>query len=71
MDLTLTALLATALLATAALCGWRGARPPDPAKGPRMTPWRPLMALSAAAALFLLVHLLNLLGVATGANGSR
>jgi hypothetical protein len=61
---TLAALAATT--ATAAFCGWRGARPPDFVKGPRLMPWRMLMVLSGTAALFLAAHLLNLLGLETG-----
>ncbi len=66
MDLkvTLAGLVATAGLAVFA--GWRGARPPDFRKGPRMVPWRPLMAAFATAFLILLVHLVNLLGITTG-----
>jgi hypothetical protein len=70
MDLTATALLSGVLLAAATFCGWRGARPWDPAKGPRMTPWRLLMVLCAAVGLLLLVHLLNLTGFETGAGRS-
>ena len=47
-------------------CGWRGARPPDPRRGPRMVPWRFLMLLSAAWVLLMVVHLVNLTGVETG-----
>ena len=43
--------------------GWRGARPPDVARGPRMTPWRFLMLLSGALAFFLLIHVATLLGL--------
>ena len=48
------------------LCGWRGARPPDVRRGPRMIPWRFLMLLSAAWVLLMLVHVANLMGVDTG-----
>ncbi len=48
------------------LFGWRGARLPDPRRGPRMLPYRFLMLVSAAGALLLLVHLVNLAGVPTG-----
>ena len=44
--------------------GWRGARPPDFKRGPRMMPWRWLMLFCAAFELPLLIHLLNLLGFA-------
>ena len=42
--------------------GWRGARPPNPLRGPRMVPWRFLMIGAAALALLLLIHLATLLG---------
>jgi hypothetical protein len=62
MSLTLTlAMLAAALLLTV-FAGWRGARPPNPLKGPRMIPWRFLMILGAALAMLLLVHLASLFG---------
>lgn len=43
--------------------GWRGARPPNVVKGPRMMPWRFLMLLSGAMTFFLLIHVTTLLGV--------
>lgn len=66
MNLTLSVALCAALLALAAFAGWRGARPPNFAKGPRLAPWRFIMVTAAALALFLLVHIVNLLGVTTG-----
>jgi hypothetical protein len=66
MDLPLTLALAAACLAFAVLCGWRGGRPPDPSRGPRLVPWRLLMVLSAGGALPFVVHLVNLLGMNTG-----
>ena len=66
MDLPLTSALLAGLVALAVFCGWRGARPPDPRRGPRLVPWRALMMLSACGALVLLVHLVNLLGFDTG-----
>ncbi len=68
MDIVLTLILAGGFLAMALFCGWRGARPSNPAKGPRLAPWTLLMMLSAAALLLMLVHLANLLGFATGRN---
>ena len=59
------ALLGLALAMTG-FSAWRGARPPDLTKGPRMAPWRLLMLLGAGVSLLLLVHLVNLLGVQTG-----
>lgn len=49
------------LAVVALLCAWRGARPWNPRKGPRMIPWRFLMLLCAAFELTLLVHLMALL----------
>lgn len=66
MRLTLTLWLFGACVAFALFAGWRGARPPDPLRGPRLVPWRFLMTLAACAALVLVVHLVNLLGVRTG-----
>ena len=63
MDLTTTFVLLAACLAAAALCGWRGARPPDLIRGPRMVPWRGLMLVFATVAFFLLIHLATLGGL--------
>ena len=59
----LTLILLAASVAIAALAGWRGARAPDPRRGPRMIPWRFLMVLSAAFASLLLIHVGSLFGL--------
>lgn len=66
MDYPLTVSLLAAFIFVAVFCGWRGALPPNPLKGPRLIPWRPLMVLSSAGALLMLVHLANLAGLKTG-----
>ena len=66
MSLTVTLAAASLALALAILCGWLGARPPDPKRGPRLVPWRMLMLIAAAAVLALLVHAANLLRVKDG-----
>ena len=66
MPLELTAAILVALLAIAAFAGWRGGKPPNPAKGPRMMPWRLIMVTASAFALFMMVHIVNLLGITTG-----
>ena len=66
MSLPLTLAIAAGLLTLALFAGWRGARPSNPAKGPRMIPWRMIMLLSAACLLPMLVHIVNLMGVTTG-----
>ncbi len=66
MDLNLTLGLTAGFLAVAVFAGWRGARPPDFLKGPRLIPWRFIMVTAAAGLLVLVVHLVNLLGVKTG-----
>lgn len=66
MSLPVSLALAAALLAIAAFAGWRGSKPSNPAKGPRMTPWRLIMVTASAFALFMVVHIVNLLGVTTG-----
>lgn len=63
MDLPATLAFLAATIGLTALAGWRGARPPDLIKGPRMIPWRMVMVLSAAASLYLLVHLAALAGL--------
>ena len=66
MTLPITLLLLATLSAVALFCGWRGAQPPDVARGPRLTPYRLIMVTAAALMLILLVHVVNLLGVNTG-----
>ncbi|HVI31327.1 hypothetical protein [Phenylobacterium sp.] len=66
MSLPVTLALAAALAALTVFAGWRGARPPNPFRGPRMIPWRAIMVTAAAFLLIVVVHLLNLLGVKTG-----
>lgn len=66
MGIELTSALLAAATLLAVFSGWRGARKPNPARGPRLIPWRALMLTSAAMAVLMLVHLVNLLGVTTG-----
>jgi hypothetical protein len=66
MDLLPTALALAFAVALAVFSGWRGSRPPDFVKGPRLVPWRWIMILSGAVALYLAAHLLNLFGLETG-----
>lgn len=66
MSLPLTLAMIALFAALAAFAGWRGARPPDPRRGPRLTPWRFIMLLSVTAAIPCVVHLVNLLGLHTG-----
>ena len=63
MDLPATLAITAALIGLTTFAGWRGARPPDLLKGPRMIPWRIVMVSSAAVALMFLVHLASLLGL--------
>lgn len=56
MDLRTTLALGAGLAALAAFAGWRGARPPNPMKGPRLIPWRAIMVFAAAAAILLVVQ---------------
>ena len=66
MDITPTLAIGAGRLALAVFAGWRGARPPDPHRGPRLMPWRFIMLLAAAGLLPILIHLVNLMGVITG-----
>jgi len=56
--LTLSVAASSALVAVFA--GWRGARPPNPLRGPRLIPWRVIMVAGTAVALFALAHMLEL-----------
>jgi len=62
----MTALAALALAALfaglAAFAGWRGARPPDFRRGPRLIPWRPIMVAAATVAILLIVQAERLAG---------
>lgn len=66
MDYPVTLAVLAGFVLFGVFCGWRGAQPSNPLKGVRMTPWRPLMVISAAGALLMLVHLANLAGMQTG-----
>lgn len=57
MDALLTLILLIAAVAMVVFAGWRGSRPPDIMRGPRMMPWRFIMLASAALAFLLLIHL--------------
>ncbi len=67
MGLTPTLIVAAVAVGVGALCGWLGARPAHPHRGPRLIPYRFLMILCAAVLLLMLAHLVNLAGVTTGA----
>lgn len=66
MPLNVTIAASVGLLALAAFAGWRGSKPSDPLRGPRLIPWRFIMVTASALALFFVVHMVNLLGVTTG-----
>jgi len=63
MDSRTLLALGAGLLVITAFAGWRGARPPNPHKGPRMIPWRFIMALSAAGALITLFQAAQQMGL--------
>jgi hypothetical protein len=52
-----TVILAAGSMAAAVLCGWRGARPANPMKPPRLAPWRLLMLVFFAVGVTALGHL--------------
>ena len=66
MELSLTLAAGAVLLALTLFAGWKGARPPDLRRGPRLIPYRFIMLLGAAGLIVILVHLVNLMGVSTG-----
>lgn len=63
MDLSTTLTITAAFVGLTAFAAWRGARPPNLIRGPRMIPWRMVMVVSAAVVLYLLVHLAALAGL--------
>ncbi|THD55535.1 hypothetical protein [Phenylobacterium sp.] len=67
MDMPLTLGLSAGFFALAAFAAWRGAKPFDPRRGPRLAPWRFIMLLAAAVLIFLLGHAVRML-TAGGAN---
>lgn len=71
MSLVVTIAALAAVIGLTAFSGWRGSRPPDLIRGPRMVPWRALMLLGITACIFLLIHLINLAGFDTSAAAAR
>lgn len=57
-----TLAIAGAALLVALFSGWRGARPPDFVRGPRMVPWQFVMLLAAALVVLMLAHMAVLAG---------
>lgn len=55
--------LGLALAALGLFAGWRGARAPDPLRGPRMIPWRFIMLLATAGALILMFTAARMAGI--------
>ena len=53
MDIRTALALSGVFAALGVFAGWRGARPFDPRRGPRMVPWRFVMVLAAALAIVL------------------
>ena len=66
MSLNLTLILIGVFAAGFGLAAWMSGRPPNLARGPRMIPWTLIAILCAATEVFLLAHLVNLLGFETG-----
>lgn len=68
MGLSLTLMLIGGVAALGVACGWMGARPPNPHRGPRLVPWRFVMVLCGALAIYLAAHLLSLMGLMPSQN---
>lgn len=69
MDLVTTLVILAVTAALFALSYWRSAKPVDqrvPTLNPWRVPWRAIMIFSGAAALLMLVHIVNLMGIQTG-----
>ena len=56
-------IIAAACAAVAAFAGWRGARPPNLMKGPRLIPWRPIMVAAAVGAILLIAQAERMSGI--------
>ena len=63
MTITTSVSFGLALALIGLFAGWRGARPPNPLKGPRMAPWRFIMLLAAAGAMMFLFTAIRMAGV--------
>lgn len=63
MDWTPTLVALATTISLGALFGWLGARPPNPARGPRLIPYRFLMLLAGAGAVLLMIHVKELAGL--------
>ena len=66
MTWTTTLILAAVAVSLGLFSAWRGSRPAEPFRRPRLAPWNFLMAVSAATLLYAVVHMVNLAGVHTG-----
>ena len=62
MTIPTSVALGCALAVLGLFAGWRGARPPNVLKGPRMIPWRFIMLLAASGALLFLFTAARLAG---------
>jgi hypothetical protein len=69
LDFTTTLILLGISVALFALASWRAARPVQFGKV-RMIPWTTLILVFAVIAIFMLVHLVNLMGFTTGRNSA-
>jgi hypothetical protein len=67
VDLTTTSIILGASLVMFALASWRANQPVQFGKV-RYVPWTTLIIVFAIIAIFMLVHLVNLMGIKTGPN---
>ncbi len=70
MGLTLTLILLAAALALAVFARYQSGRPKEMGQV-KWIPWTTIMILSGVVALFMIVHVLTLLGVETGGGRPR
>ena len=71
MDWTITLGLMAFFVVAGVVCGWLGARPPNPARGPRLIPYRFLMMLAAFGFIVTAAYALSLAGVTGGRNRTQ
>ena len=62
-ELGISLIITGASVAAALFCGWRGSRLWDIRKGPRLMPWRFLMLMLFAVAMFAAAHVMTLVGL--------
>ena len=64
MDLIPTSIILAVCVVIAAFASWRASQPAG--LKPRLIPWQIIVIVAGAGALYMIVHLVNMMGVSTG-----